>query len=175
MIGMSRIGSSVVRIWSQDDRIVGAGFLIGDREIMTCAHVADDARVQRGTEELADTVKIDFAFVSAARINAHVVSAERISARVAFTQGGRDKGLDVAGLLIDEDPPPGASPARLVKAESVWGHNFQVLGFPAGHDRGEWAYGRMLDLVEGVWLQIEPDKPLGGYVRPGYSGTPVWR
>jgi len=174
MIDMSRISSSVVRIWSPDDRIVGAGFLVGDHEILTCAHVADDARTQRGTEELADTVKIDFPFVSAARINAHVVSAGRISARVAFSRSECDQGLDVAGLLIDEDAPPGASPARLVKAESVWGHDFQVLGFPAGHDRGEWAYGRMLDLVEGEWLQIEPDKPLGGYVRPGYSGTPVW-
>ena len=37
------LDASLVRIRSADGRVLGAGFLVGERQILTCAHVVSQA------------------------------------------------------------------------------------------------------------------------------------
>src|SRR5512144_3428226 len=77
-------------------------------------------------------------------------------------------------LRLAADPPVGSAPATLVQADEPWGHRFRVCGFPAGHDGGDWASGRLLEAQATRWLQVEAEKLPGPWVQPGYSGAPVW-
>jgi KaiC/GvpD/RAD55 family RecA-like ATPase len=64
--------------------------------------------------------------------------------------------------------------ARLLRAGSVWGHPFRTFGFPARHDKGVWASGRLLGYEATGWVQMEDVKSTGYPVEPGFSGAPVW-
>ncbi|MGB8382666.1 MAG: serine protease [Dermatophilaceae bacterium] len=166
---MATFKSSIVRIWGKADSIVGAGFLVDERHIVTCSHVVERALTlgdpgEAGTQ--ANTVSIDFPFLTGAspRVPAHVEDIGRSNV----------KHWDIGGLVLSGEAPRGASPVRLVTAESMWGHRFRAFGFPPGRDYGEWAVGKIMDAVEGDWLQIDPVDFRGARVREGYSGTPVW-
>jgi len=37
------LNTSLVRIRAANERVVGAGFLVGERQILTCAHVVEQA------------------------------------------------------------------------------------------------------------------------------------
>lgn len=37
------LNSAIVRVRTADDRVVGAGFLVGRRQVLTCAHVIAQA------------------------------------------------------------------------------------------------------------------------------------
>ena len=165
----TQLESSIVRIRAADGRTVGAGFLVGEKQVLTCAHVVagalglpDDApEVQKPGFFRKTRFLLDFPLVAPERI---------LTARVTHWQPGSD----VAGLELVDDPPAGASPVRLVKAEEPWGHSFRAFGFPAGFDNGVWASGRMLGREATGWLQIEDVKQTGYFVAPGFSGGPVW-
>ena len=113
-----------------------------------------------------NTDPIDFPFLTGASppAAAHVEDIGRSNV----------KHWDIGGLVRSGEAPRGASPVRLVTAESMWGHRFRAFGFPPGRDYGEWAVGKIMDAVEGDWLQIDPVDFRGARVREGYSGTPVW-
>ncbi|GAB7106616.1 hypothetical protein JCM4814A_49300 [Streptomyces phaeofaciens JCM 4814] len=217
---MSDIRSSIVRVWDANGRVVGAGFLVGARHVITCEHVALRAATGRAggpprpgsgpsarpapasaapasaapapadpspTEPVATgpvatgpvpadpirtdpvptaPVQIDFPFLD--------VPGPPLRARLRRLGSARLRGLDVMGLVLEEDPPAGAVPARLSMAESPWGRRFRTAGFPTGRDHGEYATGRVRDLVDGDWLQIEAEHRTGARVRQGYSGSPLW-
>jgi uncharacterized protein (DUF697 family)/energy-coupling factor transporter ATP-binding protein EcfA2 len=155
---------SIVRIWGPDNAVIGAGFLVSANHVLTAAHVARRAR-QDSTDPLGH-VTVDFPLISR--------PGPPMRARVVFVGTVEAPDVDVAGLVLEGDPPDGVKPVHLVTAESVWGHRFRAHGFPSGRDRGEWASGRLLDAVEGGWIMIAGDKSSGVRVRPGYSGAPVW-
>jgi len=60
------LNAAIVRIRAENDRIVGAGFLVGQRQVLTCAHVVagalgvpdDAAEVPEGE------IRIDFPLVA---------------------------------------------------------------------------------------------------------------
>ena len=162
------LNSAVVRIRATDGRVVGAGFLVGQRQALTCAHVIDDALGRpRNTPEMPQAeVHLDFPLVA---------PDQHLTARVVCWQPAHPNGSgDVVGLELTDAPPTGASPVRLVKAEEQWGHSFRAFGFPAGYDNGVWASGRMLGREATGWLQIEDVKQTGYFIAPGFSGGPVW-
>ena len=164
----TQLESSIVRIRAANDRTIGAGFLVGEKQVLTCAHVVAEALgLPDDTLETPQAeVRLDFPLVA---------PEQRLTARVVCWQPARSDGSgDVAGLELMGDPPAGASPVRLVKAEEPWGHPFRAFGFPAGFDNGVWASGRMLGREATGWLQIEDVKRTGYFVAPGFSGGPVW-
>jgi tetratricopeptide (TPR) repeat protein len=160
---------AIVRIWGERNAIVGVGFLVGERHVVTCAHVVaralnlpHDARKPENA-----TVALDFPLLPGDPV--------RRSASVAAWQAVRTGGGgDIAGLLLDGDPPPGASPATLVTRDDLWGRRFRAFGFPGAGTGGDWASGVLRDTQAEGWLQIEDDKHTGRRVQPGYSGAPVW-
>jgi tetratricopeptide (TPR) repeat protein len=163
MTTMTTIELSVVRIRAPEGRTVGAGFLVADRQVLTCAHVIAAALSlpEDTPETLRAEVHLDFPLVAPARI---------LTARVIHWQPESD----VAGLQLDGDPPTDARPVRLVTAKDLWAHAFRAFGFPAGYDDGVWASGLLRGRQAAGWVQIEDVKEPGYRVQPGFSGTAVW-
>ena len=163
-----QLSASIVRILSLKGTVAGAGFLVADRRVLTCAHVV--AQALGLAPDLLDIpqvqVQLDLPLIAKGRI---------LNARVVCWQPPRaDGGADVAGLELEGNLPTGAQSARLVKADDLWGHPFRVLGFPAGHDDGVWATGVLRGRQATGWVQIEDVKESGYRIQPGFSGAPVW-
>jgi tetratricopeptide (TPR) repeat protein len=161
---------SIIRIHGPDGRPCGAGFLVTEREALTCAHVVGaalgvDADTDQGP---AESITIDFPHI-------HAEERRSITASVVlWLPRAVDGDGDIAVLRLTEDPPVGARPARLVIADELWGHEFRAFGFPTGFDAGRWASGRLLASQGTRWIEIEDVKAQGQRVQEGYSGGPVW-
>ncbi len=164
----SSLESSIVRICNANGIVVGAGFLVGERQALTCAHVvagalglADDT-----PEKPQAPVYLDIPRVAPRKL---------LTARVVLWRPPRaDGGDDIAGLELMDDPPHGAQAAPLAQVEDLWDHSFRAFGFPRGQDTGVWATGRLLGRQVTNWVQIEDVKETGFAVEQGFSGTPVW-
>jgi Trypsin-like peptidase domain len=158
-----QLDSAVVRLRDQHGRVVGAGFLAGEREVLTCAHVVIRALGSaENSRPLGAEVRLDFPLVA----RNHVVAATV----VAWHPPAADGEGDVAGLELGDDPPAGARPARLLVADELWRHEFRTFGFPAGYDDGVWASGRLLARQAMQWVPMEDVKQTGYRVEPGVSG-----
>jgi Trypsin-like serine proteases, typically periplasmic, contain C-terminal PDZ domain len=161
---MTRVEQAQVRIYATDEKtIVGSGFLVGRREVLTCAHVVTRALglPDDTPEPPPGRVSLDFPFRA---------PGQRLAARVVrwHPQG------DIAVLELESDPPAGTEPAPLVEGSDLWGHPFRAFGFPAGHPEGVWASGIIRGANACGWLQIENTQETGYRVQPGFSGAPVW-
>jgi TIR domain/Trypsin-like peptidase domain len=162
------IEASLVRIHTPDGHVVGAGFLVGERYILTCAHVVAGALglVDDTSEKPEALVSLDVP---------RVAPGQMLTARVVLWRSPRaDGGDDIAGLELLDVPPHGAQAAPLAQVEDLWDHSFRAFGFPRGQDSGVWATGRLLGRQLNDWVQIEDVKETGFAVEPGFSGTPVW-
>ncbi len=160
--------ASLVRIHTADGRVVGAGFLVGERHILTCAHVVSKALDLAGTpvDPPPGVVSLDFP-----RIPPYMLLTARV---VLWCPPLPDGSGDLAGLELEREPPTGAERVCFASAEDVWKHDFSALGFPEDYDDGVWATGRLLRRQAINWIQIEDVKAQGFAVGPGFSGTPVW-
>ena len=162
------IDASLVRIRTVDGGVVGAGFLVGNCQVLTCAHVI--AQALGLSDTLADPplapIVLDFPLLA---------PHTRLAAKVAFWCPVKDDGGgDIAGLELLGDPPAGAQVVHFTPAEDVWEHPFRTFGFPTGHDDGVWATGQLLGRQATNWLLLEDVKTEGFAVVPGFSGGPVW-
>jgi hypothetical protein len=162
------LDASLVRIRTAEGGVVGAGFLVGERQILTCAHVVSQAL------DLADhprdapqgKVSLDFPLVAP-----HTIFTATVVQWCPPLFDGRG---DIAGLELQSEPPAEAEVVRFAPAEDVWEHPFRAFGFPAGYDDGVWATGRLLGRQATNWVMMEDVKAQGFMVGPGFSGTPVW-
>lgn len=157
-----------MRILDTNEEPTGAGFLVGDREIITCAHVV--AKAIGISEKLSkhpwDAIRLDFPLIP---------TEQNLEARIVRWQPPGVNGPgDVVLLNLTGHPPPGALPIRLVSARDVWGHRFQTFGFPTGDDDGVHSRGELLGRQGTGWVQIEDVKGPGYSIQPGFSGSPVW-
>ncbi len=160
--------ASLVRIRTADGRVVGAGFLVGERHILTCTHVISQALglPDSPADAPQGVISLDFPLVSP-----HTFLTACVVQWCPPLSDGRG---DIAGLELQGDPPTKAEVVRFAPADDVWKHEFSVLGFPTGYDDGVWATGRLLGRQAMNWIQIEDVKAQGFAVAPGFSGTPVW-
>ena len=112
---------SLIRIHTADGHVVGAGFLVGGRHILTCAHVvagalglADDT-----PEKPQAPVSLDVPRVALGQLlTAHVV---------LWRPPLPDGGDDIAGLELLDDPPHGAQAAPLAQVEDLCDHSFRAF------------------------------------------------
>lgn len=167
----SRPDLSVVRIYKQQE-IVGAGFLISDKYILTCAHVvatvlginADSE--QKPSEE--QIVELDFPTIQ---------PIEPLTATVEFwlPVNPNNSPEDIAVLKLTEPPPKESQAAVLsMTKDRLSGHKFEALGFPEGRSGGAWAEGFINRCVGYGWIQLT-DRQVPGYrLEEGFSGTPIW-
>ena len=139
--------SSVVRIYAKSGTVIGAGCLVSQKQILTCAHVVASALGLRADsrEMPSAEVSLDFPRLAPGRI---------LKAKVVFwlpvNPGVSQE--DIASLELTESPPDTAQPVRLVTSEELWEHSFRVLGFPKGQPNGVWASGALRGRIANGWV-----------------------
>jgi WD40 repeat protein len=162
------LDTSLIRIRSADGGVIGAGFLVGERQILTCAHVVSQACGL--SSHLLDVpqgvISLDFPLISP-----RTLFTAKVIQWCPLLADGRG---DIAGLELQSEPPAGTEVVRFAPAEDMWEHAFRAFGFPTGYDDGVWATGRLLGRQATDWVMIEDVKAQGFAVGPGFSGTPVW-
>src|SRR5947207_14285816 len=111
---------AIARIRKADGAVVGTGFLVTGRQVLTCAHVAAQAlEIPATTSEVpVGEVILDFPLLSSSRM---------LSARVVFwlpvkppssSLGGH---ADDVAILELRSVPDDSRPLRLVRGEDLWG------------------------------------------------------
>ncbi|TJZ46118.1 trypsin-like peptidase domain-containing protein [Streptomyces piniterrae] len=157
---------------------VGAGVLVAERLVLTCAHVVNSAlgrgRFVQQTPGHDDTVTVRLPHVAAGRdLTARVVREMWVPPRA--TARGGDPVVpgslpyhgDLAVLELAADPPAGAAPAPFLLHH--YGNDVIAL----------WASGNPLPTVRAVprvsappWIAL--DVTGGAQVTEGFSGGPLW-
>ena len=162
----------VVRVLDPAGEPVGAGFVIGEDLVATCAHVVAEA--VRGdpydARPPSQRVELDLPLL----LDSDADGPVRVSAEVARWIPIAPEGTgDIAVLRVRDPLPDGARMPPLRRVDQLWDHRFRVLGFPAGMSDGVWATGRFRGLQGTRWFQLQSaagEQP----IVPGFSGSPVW-
>lgn len=161
--------AAIARVYHTNGAIVGAGFLVSETQLLTCAHVVTAALGIPADTATAPTalVEVDFPLIA---------PGQKVSAEVVFWSpvNPTQTGEDIAGLVLKSAAPSECQPVRLVTADEYWNHAFQIFGFPSQRDVGIWASGVLRDRLANGWVQMEDIKAQGYAVQPGFSGAPVW-
>ena len=159
----AQLEPSIVRIHTVDGKTVGAGFLVTERQVLTCAHVVTAALdlPDDTTERPQAEVHLDFPLVAPEHI---------LIARVSHWRPA----IDITVLELSSDLPAGVRPVRLLTTSNLWGHAFRAFGFPVGYEQGVWTSGVLRGRQADGWLQIEDTTETGYLIAPGFSGGPVW-
>jgi len=142
---------------------MGAGFLVTERHLITCAHVVSNALDQ--VHDVPDlyhaNIYLEFPLVA---------PGQKLIAHLAHWQSSDD----VAGLELIGTLPFAAEPVPMAIAGDLWGHSFRAFGFPQGYDQGVWTSGIVREQQADGWIQIEDPRQTGYFISQGFSGTPIW-
>lgn len=164
----ARFTPGLVRVLNADGAGIGLGLLIGEREVVTCAHVVNYSldRDAMAAGEPEAPVQLDFPFAMPGRR----YTAETVTWRPLAADGRGD----VAGLRLHGPPPEGAVPSPMALVEDLFGHPFQVFGFLDGHETGVWVTGELRGSDTIGSLHLVGEAQSGLRISPGFSGSPVW-
>src|SRR5664280_531387 len=151
--------------------VVGAGFLVDEQHVVTCAHVVLAALGAGERDPLPPGevgVPLDFPAADGEPVWATVD-------RDAWRPVDADGRGDVAVLQLSS-PLPAIEPAPLRAPTALRDHTFSTHGFPPGEPWGVTAVG-VLRGREGPgwqWVRVENTGFVGRPVERGFSGAPVW-
>ncbi|OUC15331.1 MAG: hypothetical protein B0A82_07555 [Alkalinema sp. CACIAM 70d] len=155
---------AIARIYSAPNQVVGVGFLVADRYVLTCAHVVNACGVPQDNP-IGSTLSLAFPFSTGEQLyTAEVIGHE--------LQG--DCGSDYAVLRLDTVLAiPPIDLETFIRTESPVG--LQAFGFPKGDQAGRNLIAESRGTIApGDWEQIEDTKQPGLAVEEGFSGAPVW-
>jgi trypsin-like peptidase len=180
-----------VMLGESKDQTVGAGVLVDDNLIVTCAHVVNEAlgRSQDQTGRPKPDAVIQVRFHSAFDSGNQATEVRDWTDPPTW----RAPGADICVLRLRKEPPPGVGPASLRAFTSPAGLQFRAGGYP-----DNWEFDIAQGAVAGVdgtglWV-LRPDpalfaavamsKPAGGplarrverpagLIHAGFSGGPV--
>ncbi|GAB3470285.1 tetratricopeptide repeat protein [Actinophytocola sediminis] len=152
------------------DFIHGAGTLVGDRHILTCAHVVNQALGRPDGEREPPNEPIDVDF-PAARGDSRRTARVAVDAWIPIDEDGRG---DIAVLTLTQPGPNGVRPARLAR-ETIRGTPVHVLGYPRHHDHGIEAQAVVSGSggPGGEWVQLDAERATGYRIQQGFSGAGV--
>ena len=155
----------------------GVGFVVGERHVLTCAHVVNTAlgRAQRDQEAPGADVRVQVDFSLLGDPEGAPLRSCRVAMWVPPPVLGVSGG-DVAGLvLVGEGLPAGAGPARLAEVMDVRGAEVDLFGYPGEPPRrdGAWARCQLGGVVGGGMIQLDADSEAAFRAQPGYSGAPA--
>ncbi len=154
------------------------GFVVGERHILTCAHVVNTVlgRAQRAQQAPGQAVRVQVDFPVLGDAQGALLRSCRVAVWVPPPVSGTAGG-DVAGLvLVGEGLPAGAGPARLAEAGNVREAEVAVFGYPGEPPRrqdGAWAACRLRGAVGAGMIQLDADSEAAFRAQPGYSGPPA--
>ncbi|HEY3872118.1 MAG TPA: serine protease [Actinocrinis sp.] len=155
-----------VRVDDQEGRTLGAGVLLDDRHMLTCAHVVTDA-------DAAPDGRQSRVLVSSSVCHPEWTIPARLSDSSWVYQNGTRRG-DVALLELDAPTPCGAS-TRLWRAP-ISGGLMRAYGFPSHEDKYGIAVTAQLAGAggrEGEWGVLNRVDVGAPWIEPGYSGAGV--
>ena len=162
----------MVQLIDSSDDTAGLGVLVGDREILTCAHVVNRAlrrdQHEHSQPDDGELVSVKFPLLRGA--------VWRGQARVKLwlappNRDGAD-GEDIAGLVLTTGLPEGAGPARL--AHNVLpGGIVDVFGYPEARPLGGWVEAVIRHRVAEGRFQLDATTGAALQIQPGFSGSPV--
>ena len=178
MSAVTREGFTVRVLRGGSVTSAGVGFVVGDRHIVTCAHVVNTAlgREQKSQDKpgAADQIRVEFPMLGDA--DSAPLRTCRVQAWAPPPVSGLSGG-DVAGLvLVGEELPARAGAARLVDAATVRDAEVKVFGYPGDpprQERGAWSGLVLRGAVGGGVIQLDVDKDSAIRAQPGYSGSPA--
>lgn len=159
------VNAGLVFVLDVAGKVTGAGFLAGERSIVTCAHVASNASDPASHPELIGRlIRVYFPALGQ--------RAEHIGT-VKFVIGGSLKDDDDLCLIELERGEPQARPLPLSHDESFpIGQELLAIGAPfEGLPRPEVTRCVATADLQAAGIQLEQAGPL---IRPGYSGSPLW-
>ena len=163
-----RFKTAIVRLLTTSPSVVGTGFFVGNRYILTCAHVVNDALgIADTTDDMPTaTIRLDFPFVA---------KGEYLTAKVIAWYPVANENISDIAILELLDAIPNNCQSILTLKNHKLGHSFQAYGFPNGHDDGLWVEGKIKYELSNGRIQIDGDKQGSAYgIAPGFSGGPVW-
>jgi hypothetical protein len=159
------------RVLRRGGGVAGAGVLIDQRHVLTCAHVVCQAlgRDPRLQEPPDGEVELDFVEAEAEPVGAHVADGGWIPI-------GPEGGGDIAVLELAEDAPRGALPGLLSRSQRLDGHRFDTYGYPRRYDTGVGATGVLAAWggPANQWVQLQAVEVPGHRVEGGFSGAAVY-
>ena len=152
----------------------GLGLLVGNEQVVTCAHVVNTAlgRGQREQEPPGESTPV---LVEFPLLPKTAVRLARVRTWVPPPRTGAGAG-DVAGLVLTEEAPIGATPARFAATVAQPGARLRVFGYPGNpvRETGMWVDVDLKGEVGGPMIQVESRSDQSVKAQPGYSGSPVW-
>lgn len=154
----SDLREGVVRVLSRDrQRVLGTGFLITERLVVTCWHVLDTLS---DTERDAICLEV-------------LQSHEKATARLRLDASSPTEVADLAVLALTHPLRGPSTPLPLGSAERSADHRFATFGFPRGFDdTGTWARGTIgYATGDGDFRKLLLH---GSDIREGFSGSPLF-
>src|SRR5215467_5552688 len=147
--------------------VLGAGFLVDPRHVITCAHTVNDVlgRDRDDEEQPREDLELNFPFAD---------RQQNVKANVVAWRPVGDGHHDIAVLRLKDHPPPSARPVRIVPAERVTGHRFIAWGFPLENAGEMLAEGTIQRRRGDDRIHVTGTEVTGQAVRRGFSGTAVW-
>ena len=169
---------SIVCLVGQNNKVVGVGFLISDRHVLTCAHVVNAAlgRDPRAQSRPAigedDCGEVSYPW----RQGRCTVSAWACGGVACPSCSPRFEFGDIACVAMDSSSPTAAVPAVVGVPTSESGLQALVFGYPSDPPRpeGAWVQCELAPQVGGGFLQLGASSAIGLRAQPGFSGSPVW-
>jgi hypothetical protein len=167
---LTEIENYVVQVVTESGQVVGAGLLVGNLHVITCAHVVNQSlrRHEASADRPSERLHLNFPFFGAAgKARGEIVGWRPIEP---------DGSGDVAILKLDDAPTHLSEPIFLAESEpgELWQHEFVTYGFPAEQDSGVWAHGRLLARRADGSIQVEGMTTTGYRIQRGFSGAPVF-
>ena len=153
----------LVRFTRPDGAAIGAGLLVDEQHVITCAHVLLGALADR-VEEL---IEIGFPFVPG--------QPERLARAINIWPIDPKGAGDVAVLELVDQVAPTAITAPLRRPPRLAQRRVSVYGFPGGEPAARECHGFLgrASGAAGEWVQFDTDTA-GWTIEPGFSGGPVW-
>ncbi len=150
---------SIVRILDGNQRILGSGFLVQNRFVLTCHHVIARTIAEQSPDDTIVYVEFIGNAQFKARIHAYVKADSPQDTR------------DIAVLKI-EGGQPSCPPLKLCTRPLRVGTEFIAEGFPAGGSKGRGVAGKVVLAKASKWVQIETETQYR--IESGFSGAPAW-
>ncbi|GAB2724897.1 hypothetical protein GCM10010442_52880 [Kitasatospora kifunensis] len=141
---------------------LGSGFLLDERRVLTCAHVARPASRPEG--------ELWVAFPKLPELMTRRIQVEQVVLPEPQFQAAQP---DLAVLVLAEPAPPHAA-ARLRRPtpDDLVGKSWWSFGFPNGRLLGNSADGGVGESLGFGWVRLDTSSRYP--VRPGFSGAALW-
>jgi hypothetical protein len=163
----------LVRVFNNQDAVIGAGFLITKKHIITCAHVVNFvfSHDVYNSDKPTGEFFIDFPGIANRKIKVKIYKNYWYPPTLE-----QNSVSDIALLEIVESLPNDCMAGLFSTNNKLKEQAFYTHGFPQDANAQERiSKGKITgNLVHNQWLQVEAENDLvGHHIQPGFSGAPA--